>query len=371
MRRAAALACLLLAFTLAGCTGDGILPRSTEMSEIELILTMGIDVTEDGEAELTLLGGQKSFEGEGGGQQPEVLVSRADTFTMAAKDAGLISDKRVFLGNIEFILVGEEAARRGLGEITDYLIRDKDVRPGTRLCLVKGSAGELIAAQRDKNGLPGRLDALIKNAGERALMFGFTLADAASRQAQGGDMVMPSLLPDGDSVTAFGCGVISKGRLLRFMDKEQTAGYVLGAGLAGGDVIELHGRDGGTAAFDITRLGVRARPVIREGTVRAIRFDLSFRMGLNETTGAVTGKESREYYEREAEALLEGRVRSALDAARGLDVFGVGDRIRAFHPYIWEKIKDDWTELYPALPVFVHADGVFERTYDLKEPLGE
>ena len=54
----------------------------------------------------------------------------------------------------------------------------------------------------------------------------------------------------------------------------------------------------------------------------------------------------------------------------GIDCTALGEKIRMQHPFKWEKIKENWTEIYPSLPVNITVESRVERTYNIVLPNG-
>jgi spore germination protein KC len=50
------------------------------------------------------------------------------------------------------------------------------------------------------------------------------------------------------------------------------------------------------------------------------------------------------------------------------DILGIGEEVHKAHPYVWKKMKKDWFNIYPNVPVTVKAHIKIERTGKTKAP---
>ena len=352
--------CALWAVLLVGCSGCAALPRSRDPGDMELITVMGVDVTETGHTRLTLLGGQKSFEG--GDEQPEIITAEADEPAAAAEKALLRSEKLLFPGNAEYILIGRSAAERGIAPILDYLLRDNDIRPVVRLCLVEGDAEKLITDYDNKAGLADRLAGLFQIGREQTALFSFSLAQAAAAWYGGQPLVMPMLRLSDGKISPAGGAVLTEGKLLATMDSAQTRGYMLLTGAATGHPLELSDR-----VFRVRDAAVKMKPDVRDGALRGLSLSMEFEMSLTQSN--METDFSRSQAEEQACAREEDCIRSALMFAQeaGQDIFGFGEKLQARRPALWRQLDGDWPRIWARLPVTLETKAKFDRTFDLWE----
>jgi len=352
--------CALWALVLVCCSGCAALPKSRDPGSMELITVMGVDVTETGMTRITLLGGQQSFEN--GSEQPRILTAEALTPAAAARSALLSSEKRLFPGNMEYVLIGKAAAEQSVAPILDYLLRDNDIRPVIRLCLVEGDAGQMICDYASGAGLSDRLGNLFRVGREQSVLFTFTLAQAAAAWYAGQPLVMPVLSGSGGTLLPDGGAVLYRGRLRGRMDRQQTRGYMLLTGASHGHPLEI-----GEQAFDVRDASVEMKPVIRDGAVTGLTLSLKFELSLIQSD--MDTSFSRSSWEEKACKREEDCIRSVILFSRqlGLEFFGFGEKLRAFHPIVWSKTEQNWQSGWQQLAVTVETNAKFDRTFDLWE----
>ncbi len=359
--------CLLFA---GGCDAGFMMPLSGEISDIELILTLGIDRLDDGRVEMTFAGGEQSFSGpQGGSNEPIIFSTRASTLSMAAKSAGMMSDKNIFLGNVEQVLIGEKMARSGIEGCVDYLIRDVDMRPGTSLFVAKGSARELMGGAGSGDAVDDKLSATLMNSRQLSRSGSYSLADAGRQLFSNQLMVIPAVGVQEGEVTLEGYGVFKGQQLESWLPDEESIGYNLITNSSRDDVLEVKDLDGRLAALNVLSSKVKCKPLRSGESIVAVELELEVRLSLNEVQSRQGGftKEQLEHLEEQARHVEEGRMRAATDASQAMnsDFLGIARSIEQKYPLLWRKIKGDWAELYPQLPIYINVDSKLERTYEL------
>ena len=150
MRRGLSLA-LAAALLLSGC---GALPRPREMGDMALLRVMGVDRGEGGPAMSAATGPQAP-------EQPARLWQGEGTSLSAAAQAiQSRSDRYVFFGYVDQLLLGEDQSRRGVEDIFAYVARDTQLSLAARLWVVQdGDAHGALEAGGDQ-GVESRLATL-------------------------------------------------------------------------------------------------------------------------------------------------------------------------------------------------------------------
>lgn len=69
---------------------------------------------------------------------------------------------------------------------------------------------------------------------------------------------------------------------------------------------------------------------------------------------------------------IEKEIKAVLRLAQfkyGADIFGYGDLVYRNHPREWEKIKDDWDEIFPTVTTEINVDVTVERLGMISQPV--
>ena len=212
---------LILAALLAA-KGAGILPQSRGLEERKLISALAVDGGE--ETTVTAVTGVQVSEGE----KAEVLTGKGGSLAQACRALRGGSARRVYLGQVEQLLVGEG---QDLGQLLDFVMTDRELRLDTLLYIVKGRAGEALAASAERvAGETGGRDPRSKTAGW-----------VLPRLAEGEYALVPALALEEGALTPAGWAVLGPGGLEGYFEEEAAVGAELLAGKGEERVVTLPG----------------------------------------------------------------------------------------------------------------------------------
>lgn len=282
----------LLLAALVALGGIWAMPQAREPESLQLITALAVDGGE--KTTLTAVTGVRSLEGEA----PEVLRGMGDSLIAACGDLRENSARRAYLGQTQQLLVGEGC---GLERVLNFVVEHRQLRLDTLLYIVRGDAGEALAASAEKVAAEtGGQDPRGKTAGE-----------VLARLAQGEDALVPALAPGEDGVLVpAGWAVLGPQGVKGYLEGEAALGAGLLSGTEKGRVVTLPG-----GAVELSS----ARHWAREGTLHCTL-----------TARAVEGTPQAE----ELEAWGEKALAAAL--APGWDCWGLDRERGALEPWNWE-----------------------------------
>lgn len=362
-----------------------------EIQELGFVLNLAIDWNAESEqydvtAQLARPGEVPSPGGGGGGGDVAksaffVQVS-GPTIAHAIRELRFRKSRAIFFGHLQSLVIGEEAARRGVGPIVDYVWRNQEIRPTLDVLVAKGSAREVIAGRPALEYLPGRgLPHLMERASSHSTAPRVPLARFMYAMLQSGRAAVlplvelkPTGSPDPQAAPAFfdpmimGVALFDLDVMVRALDREESLGLMWALG-------------------EVKRATLTYPDPAREGEVIAIRIrktgrQISLIRGRNGLPGArltitavgdfLQGEripqkltlESVERFEREAERRIKESVEAAIAATKevGSDVIGFGEVMRTSATSVWKGVAKDWDETYPRLPVTVEVRVEIKRT---------
>lgn len=214
---------LALAFLLAA-KGAGLLPQGREPEERKLVSTLAVDGKET--ITVTAVTGVRATEDE----EPEVIKGMGNSLASACRELRSGSARRIYLGQTEQLLLGED---RNLEETLDFVLSDRELRLDTLLYIVKGNAGEALAASAEKAA--GEIGGEDPNSR--------TIGEVLPRLAEGEYTLVPALTLDGDGMLEpAGWAALGPGGVAGYFTKDAAQGAALLAGLGGDRVVTLpHG----------------------------------------------------------------------------------------------------------------------------------
>lgn len=129
----------LISFLLSGCG------NSRELNQIAIILAAAIDLTENGEIELSaqVLNPHSTSNsgggGAGGGGGKFTIVRTAKGLTVADAASKLQEKipRKIFWGHCNVFVFGKKLAKKGIYDAADYIVRAPQTQHGNKLfCLL-------------------------------------------------------------------------------------------------------------------------------------------------------------------------------------------------------------------------------------------
>ncbi|TDA64046.1 MAG: Ger(x)C family spore germination protein [Clostridia bacterium] len=311
--------------------------------------------------------------GRGGSSEEKgvwVISNTAPTILEASRRAALETGRKIFWGQLQVLVVGEEVARQGLQPYLDVLGRIRESRHLAWLVVAKGSpAKDILKAESPLEKIPARtIDEQLKAAPVSSLAMPTTLHDfwrtLACAAPCGPVAAGVELVKDSEGkprVRLAGTAVFRGDRMAGWLDEKETRGllWVHGKVKSGIITVKLPGREDGEVALLITRAGVERQPLLEKGRPRiAIRITAEGNLWEQAMAENLITPEGFTRLEEEAARAIRQEVLSALAKAREYksDIFGFGRAFYRHHPREWPAMKPYWEEeIFPQLPVTVEV----------------
>lgn len=271
----------------------GLLPRGREPEERKLISALAVDGGE--QVRVTAVTGVRVSEEE----EAEVLTGEGDSLARACRELRGGSSRRPYLGQTEQLLIGEG---QDPGEVLDFVLSDRELRLDTLLYIVKGPAGEGLAASAGKTAT--------ETGGQDPR--GRTVGELLPRLAEGDYALVPALAAEEDGTLGpAGWAALGPEGVVGYFEEEAAVGAALLTGMETEQVATLS--DGA-----VELLSARLR--VADG-----------QLSCTLTARAIQGEPKEEELARWGERAL----RAALTP--GWDCWGLGWRQKLLRPLEWEN----------------------------------
>lgn len=374
--------CLILIACLGFLTGCW---DRKEMDDLALVMASGVDLSEDGLVEITLqialpTGIPSSLQSGGKAAKPVLVISAKGKDSIDALDRlQQQMSRRINLGHRGVIVVGEKYARHGFDQVLDTLLRSPESRYNSYIVTAYGTtAKEILNA-------PYVME-LIPAVGINKLQYNdFSLSIKM-------DKFTDALASFGKSPVTGALRIINKGsdRQSFIIDKAAVyQGYKLVGFLSGVDLKAfrlLAGKfDGmrittqmeppkkqykGTVSIQLIKVQPKIRIQMKNGNPEvSVSFKAVGRILSNDTSmdmsKVITRVEKK--FSEDLQEEIAGTIEHTQKKFKS-DIFGFGNEIHIEHPYVWKKIKDQWDELYPEVPVQVKTEFRIERVGRTQAP---
>ena len=351
MRRPAALlltAAVLL--SLSGCSNPA--DRAARMEDLALLRVLAVDGGDES-VKVTAATGETS-------QQP-ALVLQAEGKTVIAACLAIRGDGTAYPSytHLDQLLIGEELALGGLGELLESVERDRELRLSSRLWLVRGTAGDTLS-EETAGRVVERLSMLEEMAGVGSNDMDRTIGAAIVSLQRSGATFLPALtLSEEGNLLAAGYGVLKGDRLVYYLEGDCSKGVDLMLGITTDDVVELTLPGGQAAAVRLNGVRSGISGEFRDGVLTGIRIS-------SKLTGTAAQLPADWVWTDESVGLLEEvtadwaedciRQSLAMMQSVNADPLELCRRIGGRAPGHWESLQEQWETVFPDLEVLAEAE---------------
>ncbi|MFK7691837.1 Ger(x)C family spore germination protein [Paenibacillus sp. HJGM_3] len=375
---------ILVSLMLAGCWDR------RELNEIAIAVGMGLD--KDGaqvriSSQLVNPGEVASTRNARGYSTPVTVYSATEATTLEAlKKLTTMSPRQIFSSHLRVLVIGEELARQGIADILDGLSRMNEFRTDFFILVARNNSAMSIletltpSEKIPANGLYTMLNTSAKTWAPTVKMTLDKVMSDISNPTK--DSVLSGIRIIGNESAGHsksnlerthpaarlqnsGLALFKKGRLIDWMNEEESKGYNYIRGNVKRTAGHLTCPEGGTVGVEVIRTKSKVKGKVRNGKPQ-ISVDLFVEQDIGEVKCKLDL--SKEETIRQLEKISVQKLKDILEAAirkaqkNKADIFGFGEAIEDADPRTWLRIKDDWDRYFGELDVTVHVDAPIRRT---------
>ncbi|MCA0753967.1 Ger(x)C family spore germination protein [Paenibacillus sp. N4] len=306
-----------------------------------------------------------------------VFSTSGDNFRIATKKASQETTRQLYFSHNQIVIIGQEAARRGLEQVFDVYLRNADSRETVTVFLAKGSARRILEQLIPLEKIPGNaiqrmIDFEEKNSSDfRQMTMHNVVQDLlGASQATG----IPSLVVGGTNenldrsemlsitntpskVRLYDLGLIEKDKLVGWVSKEESFGVMWLADHIKRTTVAFScagDTERKQSSIRIISAKTKLSPA-RSGGKWIMRVQVKAEGGLLEYN---CGGDLMKPYEVDKVArLIEREIESLLEKGwqavrkHKADVVGFGSTIHKKYPKAWKEMKGDWPEHFSQMDI--------------------
>lgn len=317
-----------------------------------LLRTVGIDETQSG-VRLTVSTGPRASGMEGETEEALVLRGEGASLSAAAFALGQKSDKTVFFGYVDKLLLGEEP--EAISDHLSWFTQDSELSLGANLWLLRGSSAAAAVESGGDQGVEGRLAALEQDAKLGRAPMTRTAGEVCSALLDRGCTFLPALRVEEELVAA-GYGVIKGGEIAGYLEGAAARGLELLAERPMAEIIEVALPEN-RASLRVTGAQLDCKPVFEGDSLAWLELICRVEVKGEQWQNRPTLRD-REEAERQAGRELREKLGSALDTLRdwGTDCVGIGSRAAIAAPRHSEALEENWPALFSGTDYFIEVE---------------
>ncbi|SDN66953.1 spore germination protein KC [Paenibacillus sp. yr247] len=332
---------------------------------------------------------------------PVVLYQgTADTVFEALRKITTIAPRKLYLAHLRVLIIGESLAKEGIGRNLELFYRDQELRPDFYVAIAKGTTAEdTLKVLTGLEPIPASkiFHTLETSQKVWAPTLAVTLDDLVNRfESDTNTAVLTGIRVNGDptigespkNVTVidsptrlqlYNLAVFKGDKLVGWLSEDESKGYNYIMNNVKSTVGFVPCPDEGKIVNEVIRSKAEIKGITSKGT-QAVRILIRPMVNLAAVQCKINllDPQTIAYDEKKVEEVINGYIDKVLHKAQKnlhADIFGFGEAISRSDPKAWSKLKKNWDEIFPELPVQVQVQvrirniGTTNKSYlnDIKE----
>ncbi|MDA1475097.1 Ger(x)C family spore germination protein [Bacillus changyiensis] len=385
------LSLLLSVQLLTGCW------NRLELNELGIVGGMSIDKKNGKQVVTTQVinPGQVAAK-QGKGQEAPVITYRekGDTIFEAIRRMAKSAARRLYFSHLRILVIGEDLAKDGIGNILDFVSRNHEFRPDFFIVIAKKTkaedalrvltaleeipANKLFSALEtsEKVWAPSitlKLDKLISdtvNEGINPHVTGLRVI-GSTKQGQRTENIQQS---DPEVKLKYdGMAIFKDNKLIGWMNEKDSkaANYVLGD--VKSTIQEVFCSGGrGKAAIEVIHTKADVSTKLKNGSLKGnVQINVEANVGEVQCNLDLTNSKTLDYLEKRANKRLKQQIAKVIKKTQKefkSDIYGFGEALHRSHPNYWKKVKGNWNEKFTTMPIKVQTNIKIHRVGMIGKP---
>ncbi|CAH1219217.1 Spore germination protein A3 [Paenibacillus plantiphilus] len=376
----------MIAVTLTGCWDR------TEINDLAIVLALGIDSPE---GKGILLSAQIYSPRQSGGGSPSgssegtasgtTIVKSANGSNLAEAMSRLQRklSRHVFWGHSEAVVIGQSAAKRGLREYLDFLLRYSQFREHAYVYVSQQPAKEILAQlpSLERSSAEAMREMGIMKLGARVTILDLAKSiEGPGQSAVLSRLKIPPPEEGKDKLASIpyirGLALFKKAAYIRTITEPLSIGMLIMLNQLEDIVFSVQpdNNSKGVVAIKPSTINTTLTPRIRNG-VWSIQAHVKARgdIVLNTTDLSLAAPNQVKDIEKLWKEKMTGIVQSAINLAQKelkTDFFGYAAEFRRHYPKQWNANLSKWESIYPNIETGLQVDVLIMRSGKSESPQG-
>lgn len=377
----------IMVILLTGCWGK------TELNEIGIVTVTGIDLEPDGNIRITVMSVQPEGSATSMSTRSDTWIGTATGKNLmdASKDLNSIAMKHLTWIHNTVIIIGQDAAKQRMDEVIDFFSRNREVRFSSYILVAQDTAFAILQAPADiQNNLPKEIDGMINNAPEWSKSYVAKAKDFLVAHAEScGDYITGKIFATYEKRTTFsaprqeyekldlmgkeipivnieGSAIFKEGKMLGWLDTEETRGYLWITGDIKTGAIVTFMKDGNISFENYFNKTSVKLEINGEEITFLVKVDTRGTLVEQTTSHNIRQQQTIQLLEKEFSDAIKKEMEASAEKIQKeykSDVFRFDSLLHKKAPALWKKICKDWNGKYfPRVKIQYEVNVTIERT---------
>ena len=371
---------LFIIINLSGCW------NIREVNDLGVCVAIGVDITKDDLLEITaqvIIPRRLAQEGYEGNAVVTYSTTGTTTFEVLRK-LTTISSRKLYIGHIQLVVLGESLAERGLFESIDFFERDHEFRRQAHVLVSKGiSARDILETGSVIELIPAvHLAKAIDNTDHSGSTRKVTLIELFKElNSMGNQIVLPTVVNRHDekpkvakNLSIIGTAVFKKDRLSGYLDEFETRGYLFTTGELKGGILTITSPTSEEDLVSLELLSVNGKmdvKIVDDEFILTVKVISDSNIGEQQRSEDLTTPEMMEYVKKESENSIKAEILKAFHKGQNefkTDFFGFGEIVSKEYPQYWREIQEDWDTVFSNATVEIEVISNIRRSGQILQP---
>jgi len=359
-----------------------------ELSEITIASAVGVDKIEDEYLVTVQIINPSEIAGQELTQRSEVSTYRVKGKTIFEALRKLTRDvpRKVYLGHLMILMIGEDLAKEGIIDVLDFFSRDHELRTDFYIVVTKDSmatdvlnvltAIEKIPAEKLYDSLEMaekswgnvrtiQLDELISdliNIGKDPVLSGISVI--GQKQNNNGMENVNEVQPE-NIIRTQDIAVFNGDKLVGFLNQNESRGYNAIIDNLKNTIITIPCNEKKDLSVELLKSKSKIKSTIKNGVPNIdIEINLEVNIADVECNIDIKKMENIKELEKELEKQVENYMNLSIKKAKKLksDIFGFGLELHRKHPKEFKKLRDSWEDELSHLDININVKAKIKGT---------
>lgn len=354
----------------------------------ESITVVGID-EENGKVELTIilkLIQPVTNEESGKKQKISIYTSYGETIFDAVRNFHAYTDKDIFWGHADYIIIGQDTAKNGINKYLDFFVRDHETKLNAKVVITQNSTASEFINNTDveQSTLNDMLKSLFNDTDALSQSYPVSLMDYMHMI---NDKRMELYLPcvqmvnyrkkadneiDKKDVQLNGYAIFNEDKLIGIVNDKMARGVNWLINEVASGIIVAKDQKGNKISLEIINAESKIEADFSKDIPSAkIKIEFTTNIGEYQGDDDIFHNDIIEYIVKEQNKIIEKEVENIIHylQTKKCDVAGFCNKI--YHKYpVKSKDIGNWGDIFKKMEISVEVTSRINRIYNIAEPVG-
>ncbi|QHZ46883.1 Ger(x)C family spore germination protein [Bacillus sp. NSP9.1] len=300
-------------------------------------------------------------------QKPYVnIFETGDSLQQINSEVALRLDRTIFNPHLKVIVIAADLLRTySLKELLDQPLRDNEIRPSTVVLITRGRARDTLELKETGEMPAFRLRKIVQNDFKaKKILPPVTLAKLMGKMNAGTSFLLQNVIGAKGEVKYAGAVAVNgkTNKLLGFLDEEDLDGmmWIKGEGI-GGAVKSHDPKTKKLITFSVDNIKTEIEPIVKRGRL-SFQVYIQSEGHLAENWNYLTKQIDQKFIERvegstaQTVKHLVKKITEKMQKEYKADLAGFGNEVRIEYPLLWNKLKNNWDQVFTEIPIAYHVN---------------